>query len=147
MVRLYVGNLPFRAMEEDLHAFFSDAGFPLEQASVVRDRTSGESRGFGFVEIADRQVAEQAIEACNGREMGGRALVINEARPRTEGGGGGGYGRASGGADYGRGGDSGRGADYGRGGDSGRGGDYGRAGDSGRGGGYNRRGGDRDQRW
>jgi len=97
MVRLYVGNLPFRAMEEDIHAFFSEAGFPLSQASVVRDRMSGESRGFGFVEIADRDAAEQAINVCNGREMSGRALVINEARPRTEGGGsrggdGGGYG-------------------------------------------------------
>ncbi len=122
MVRLYVGNLPFRTMEEDLHAFFSEAGFPLDQASVVRDRTSGESRGFGFVEIADRDLAEQAIQACNGREMGGRALVVNEARPRTEGGGGG-YGRPSGG-----------------------GGGYDRGGG---GGGFNRRGGggDRDQRW
>ncbi|MCW5965465.1 MAG: RNA-binding protein [Bryobacterales bacterium] len=96
MVRLYVGNLPFRAMEEDLHAFFSEAGFPLDQASVVRDRTSGESRGFGFVEIGDRDLAEQAIQACNGRDMGGRALVVNEARPRTEGGGSG-YSRPSGG--------------------------------------------------
>jgi cold-inducible RNA-binding protein len=87
MVRLYVGNLPFRAVEDDLHAFFSEAGFPLDQASVVRDRMSGESRGFGFVEISDREVAEQAISACNGRPMSGRALVVNEARPRTEGGG------------------------------------------------------------
>ncbi len=103
MVRLYVGNLPFRTMEEDLHAFFGDAGFPLDQASVVRDRTSGESRGFGFVEIADRDLAEQAIQSCNGRELGGRALVINEARPRTEGGGGS-YGRSGGGGGYNRGG-------------------------------------------
>lgn len=123
MVRLYVGNLPFRAMEEDLHAFFSNAGFPLDQASVVRDRTSGESRGFAFVEIADRDLAEQAIQACNGRDMGGRALVVNEARPRTEGGGGGGYRGGGGGGGYNRGG--------------------------GGGGGFNRRGGDRDRddRW
>ena len=100
MVRLYVGNLPFRAMEEDLHAFFSEAGFPLDQASVVRDRNSGESRGFGFVEIGDRDAAEQAINVCNGQEMGGRALVINEARPRTEGGGGGGGGYRGGGGGY-----------------------------------------------
>lgn len=91
MVRLYVGNLPFRAMEEDILNWFAEAGYQAEQASVVRDRTSGESRGFGFAEIADRAVAEEAINACNGREMMGRALVINEARPRTEGGGGGGY--------------------------------------------------------
>lgn len=106
MVRLYVGNLPFRAMEEDLHAFFSEAGFPLDQASVVRDRTSGESRGFGFVEIADRDAAEQAINACNGREMSGRPLVVNEARPRTEGGGG--YSRGGGGNNRGGGGGYGR---------------------------------------
>jgi RNA recognition motif-containing protein len=99
MVRLYVGNLPFRAMEEDLLSWFAEAGFQADQASVVRDRTSGESRGFGFVEIADRALAEDAINACNGREMMGRALVINEARPRTEGGGyrGGGASRGGGG--------------------------------------------------
>lgn len=97
MVRLYVGNLPFRAMEEDILAWFAEAGYQAEQASVVRDRTSGESRGFGFAEMTDRALAEEAINTCNGREMMGRALVINEARPRTEGGGGGGGGYRSGG--------------------------------------------------
>lgn len=104
MVRLYVGNLPFRAMEEDILSWFAEAGFQAEQASVVRDRTSGESRGFGFVEISDRRHAEDAINLCNGREMMGRALVINEARPRSEGGGGfrGGATRNAGGGGFSR---------------------------------------------
>ena len=80
MVRLYVGNLSFRAMEEDILSWFAEAGYQADQASVVRDRTSGESRGFGFVEMADRALAEEAINTCNGRDMLGRALVIKDRK-------------------------------------------------------------------
>lgn len=89
-MRLFVGNLPYSATETDLERFFSDAGVTVDSVNVMRDRFSGDARGFGFVEINDG-AANQAIEACNGRELQGRALVVNEARPMAarEGGGGG----------------------------------------------------------
>ena len=90
-MRLFVGNLPYSATETDLERFFSDAGVTVDSVNVMRDRFSGDARGFGFVEINDA-AANQAIEACNGRELQGRALVVNEARPMAarEGAGGGG---------------------------------------------------------
>ncbi|MFN7920940.1 MAG: RNA-binding protein [Bryobacteraceae bacterium] len=102
-MRLYVGNLPFKAGESEVEAFFASAGFPVDNVSVVRDKFSGEARGFGFVDINDEAVGAKAVEACNGKDLMGRALVINEARPMTPGGG----RREGGGGGGGRGGDRG----------------------------------------
>jgi RNA recognition motif-containing protein len=90
-VRLFVGNLPDSATETDLESFFAQAGVTVDSVNVMRDRFSGEARGFGFVEISNDAQANHAIESCNGRELLGRALVVNEARPMAarEGGGGG----------------------------------------------------------
>ncbi len=95
--RLYVGNLNFRTTSDELREIFSQAG-EVENASVVEDRDTGRSRGFGFVEMATAEGAAAAIEQFNGKELGGRALTVNEARPRVErGGGGGGRGGYGGG--------------------------------------------------
>ena len=80
-MKLFVGNLPYKATEADLQAFFAEAGVHVDGVNLLRDRSSGEPRGFGFVEINDGAAANQAIEACNGRALMGRALVVNEARP------------------------------------------------------------------
>jgi RNA recognition motif-containing protein len=99
-MKLFVGNLPFSATEADITDFFSQAGVTLDSLTVMRDRFTGEARGFGFVEIYDDAAATRAIEACNGRDLHGRALVVNEARPmvpREGGGGGGGFRREGGG--------------------------------------------------
>jgi len=99
-MKLFVGNLPFSATEADITDFFAQAGVTLDSLTVMRDRFTGEARGFGFVEIYDDAAATRAIEACNGRELHGRALVVNEARPmvpREGGGGGGGFRREGGG--------------------------------------------------
>ncbi|HKG12410.1 MAG TPA: RNA-binding protein [Pyrinomonadaceae bacterium] len=103
--RLYVGNLNFRTTSDELREIFSQAG-EVENASVVEDRDTGRSRGFGFVEMATQEGAAAAIEQFNGKELGGRALTVNEARPRVErgGGGGGGYGGGGGRGGYGGGG-------------------------------------------
>ena len=85
--RLYVGNLPFRVTGEDLQELFAAAG-EVENASVVTDRETGRSRGFGFVEMATQEGATAAIEQFNGKDYQGRPLTVNEARPRAEGGGG-----------------------------------------------------------
>jgi RNA recognition motif-containing protein len=109
--KLYVGNLSYQ-----LHDLFSEAG-NVSSAQVVTDRYTGEARGFGFVEMATEDEAQQAIAAINGRNVGGRALVVNESRPR-EGGGGGGRSGGSGGGSYGGGGGGSRsgGGGYGGGG-------------------------------
>jgi RNA recognition motif-containing protein len=99
-MKLFVGNLPFSATEADITDFFAQAGVTLDSLTVMRDRFTGEARGFGFVEIYDDAAATRAIEACNGRDLHGRALVVNEARPmvpREGGGGGGGFRREGGG--------------------------------------------------
>lgn len=132
MKKLYVGNLPFRSTEDELRDLFGQHG-EVSSASIVMDRETGRSRGFAFVEMSDDGDAETAINALNGYSLGGRALVVNEARPREErprGGGGGGYGggRGGGGGGYGGGGG-------GRGGYGGRGGDRGGYGGGGGGGG------------
>jgi RNA recognition motif-containing protein len=108
MMKLFVGNLPYAATEADLTSFFAQAGVTVDSVNVMRDRFSGEARGFGFVEINDDAQAMHAVEACNGRDLLGRALVVNEARPMTprEGGGGGnrgGGGRPGGGGGGGKG--------------------------------------------
>jgi RNA recognition motif-containing protein len=124
--KLYVGNLSFRTSSDDLKEAFSQAG-TVESASVIEDRETGRSRGFGFVEMATPEEAAAAIEQFNGKELAGRNLTVNEAKPKADRGGGGG----------GRGG-------YGGGGGGGRGG-----GDRDRGdrGGYNGGRNDREPRW
>lgn len=117
--KLYVGNLSFRVTSDDLHAHFAQAG-TVESAKVVEDRETGRSRGFGFVEMASSEEATSAIEQFNGQEYDGRNLVVNEARPREEGGGGGNRGGYGGG----RGGNRGGGYGGGRGGNRGGGGGY-----------------------
>jgi RNA recognition motif-containing protein len=89
-MRLFVGNLPYSANETDVQDFFAQAGYSVDNVDVMRDRFSGEARGFAFVEINDETAAQQAVQNCNGRDLHGRALVINEARPMNREGGGGG---------------------------------------------------------
>jgi len=93
---IYVGNLGFNVSGEELEQLFSEFG-EVASVNIITDRDTGRSRGFGFVEMADDAAAAKAIEALNGKEMDGRALTVNEARPRTDRGGGrGGYGGARG---------------------------------------------------
>ncbi len=116
--KLYVGNLSYQTTDQQLHELFSEAG-NVASAQVVTDRYTGEARGFGFVEMASEDEAQQAIAAINGRNVGGRALVVNESRPREGGGGGGSRGGSGGGSSYGGGGGSrsgGSGGGYGGGG-------------------------------
>ena len=114
--KLYVGNLSFRTTGEELREAFSTVG-TVESASVIEDRETGRSRGCGFVDMATPEEAAAAIEAFNGKDFGGRNLTVNEAKPRSDRGGGGrgGYG-GGGGRGGGRGG-------YGGGRDRDRGGD------------------------
>ena len=102
--KLYVGNLSFQTSSEDLRAHFAQVG-NVESASVVEDRMTGRSRGFGFVEMTTPEEAAAAIEQLNGKEFAGRNLTVNEARPRTDRGPGGygGGGNRGGGGGYGRG--------------------------------------------
>jgi RNA recognition motif-containing protein len=86
-MKLYVGNLPYQATESDLENWFSQAGITVDSVNVMRDRFSGEARGFGFVEIGNDEDANRAISTCNGKDLMGRALVVNEARPLSAGGG------------------------------------------------------------
>ena len=94
MKKIFVGNLDFGANEESIRAAFEPYG-AIESVSLVTDRDTGRSRGFAFVEMTDAGEAERAISALNGSMLGGRALNVNEARPKTEGGHrpGGGYGQ------------------------------------------------------
>ncbi len=111
--KLYVGNLSFSTSSEDLQQLFGQAG-TVESATVVEDRDTGRSRGFGFVEMSSKEDGEKAIEQFNGTDLNGRNLTVNEARPREDrgnrgggGGGRGGYGGNRGGGGGGRGGDRG----------------------------------------
>jgi len=90
--KLFVGNLPYTANEQDLQNFFADNGVTIDTVTVMRDRFTGQARGFGFVEINDDAAAQRAVDSCHGKELMGRTLVVNEARPMAarEGGGGGG---------------------------------------------------------
>ena len=90
--KLYVGNLGYGIGDSDLEKLFSAYG-SVRSAQVIKDRYSGQSKGFGFVEMGSNQEAQAAIAALNGKEIEGRTLTVNEARPREEGGGGkGGFG-------------------------------------------------------
>ncbi len=88
--RLYVGNLPYRATEEELTALFARAG-AVDNVQVMKDNVTGRARGFAFVEMATDEAAQKAVEQFHQYQMDGRALVVNEARPRTGGGGGRGF--------------------------------------------------------
>ena len=95
--KLYVGNLAFQTTSQDLQDLFAQAG-TVESASVVEDRETGRSRGFGFVEMATQDEAQAAISQFNGQEVNGRSLTVNEAKPREDRGGGrGGFGGNRGG--------------------------------------------------
>lgn len=94
MKKLYVGNLSFQATEEELRNEFENVGIETESVTVVRDRDSGQSRGFGFAEIRQDGDLERAITSLNGRDIMGRAIVVNEARPKPQNGNGrGGFNR------------------------------------------------------
>ena len=106
MTNIYVGNLSYEATEDDIRQAFEAHG-EVSNVSVIKDKMTGRSRGFGFVEMPDKNQADAAIQALNLQEVRGRAITVNEARPKTEGGprGGGGGGRGG----YGGGGGGGRG--------------------------------------
>ena len=100
--KLYVGNLAYGVSDSDLQQMFGAHG-TVQSAQVIMDRDTGRSKGFGFVEMGSDQEAQAAIQALNGKESGGRALTVNEARPKTEGGARGGYGGGSSRGGYGSG--------------------------------------------
>ncbi len=122
VLKIYVGNLPFSATERDVTELFATCG-EVQSVALPTDRETGRPRGFGFVEMDDES-ARKAISTLNGRDLGGRALNINEAKPREAGGGGGGYGGGGGRGGYGGGGGGygGGGGGYGGGGNYGGGG-------------------------
>jgi cold-inducible RNA-binding protein len=82
-MKIYVGNLSFQTSSDDLQQLFAQAG-TVETATVVEDRDTGRSRGFGFVEMASKEEGQKAIEQFNGKELNGRNLTVNEARPRED---------------------------------------------------------------
>ncbi len=92
MKNIFVGNLSFTATEDGVRSMFEAYG-PVDRVSIVTDRDTGQPKGFGFVEMTNDAEAEKAISELNGTELNGRALTINEARPKTERSGGGGGGR------------------------------------------------------
>lgn len=102
-MKLYVGNLAFATSSQELQELFAQAG-TVTSASVIEDRDTGRSRGFGFVEMSSKEEGEAAIAQLNGKEMNGRALNVNEAKPRENRGGGGGGGRGGFGGNRGGGG-------------------------------------------
>jgi len=80
--KLYIGNLPFKVREEDLRTLFQQAG-TVESVNIIRDKMSGQSRGFGFIEMATAEEAQKAIEMFNGHSLDNRQLTVNEARPQA----------------------------------------------------------------
>src|SRR5277367_3565118 len=98
MKNIFVGNLSFNSSEQDIRSLFEAYG-SVDRVNIVTDRETGQPRGFGFVEMANDAEGDRAIAAINGHEIGGRALNVNEARPKNEGGGG---NRGGGGGGYGR---------------------------------------------
>jgi RNA recognition motif-containing protein len=125
-MKLYVGNLSFQTSSQELEELFAGIG-TVESATVVEDRETGRSRGFGFVEMASQEDGERAIAELNGQQVSGRELKVNEAKPREDrggygGGGGGRGGRGGSGGGYGGGGGNYGGGGYGGGGSYGGGG-------------------------
>ena len=120
--KLYVGNLPYTATEDELSALFSQAG-TVTSVAIIKDRETGRSKGFAFIEMSNSDEAQKAISVLNGRDMGGRDLRVSIARPREEGGGGGGgrggFGGGRGGSGRGGGGGQRRGSGGGGGGGGG----------------------------
>ena len=110
--KLYVGNLAYGISDSDLEQMFAPHG-TVQSAQVIMDRDTGRSKGFGFVEMGSDQEAQTAIQALNGKEVDGRALTVNEARPKEGGGGGGGRGGYGGGRGGGGGGGGGGRGGYG----------------------------------
>lgn len=94
--KLYVGNLPYETGEAELQELFGRVG-TVDTVTIMRDMSTGRTRGFGFVEMATDAEAQEAISQLNAQQLGGRALTVNEARPKTAGGGGGGGGFGGGG--------------------------------------------------
>lgn len=94
MTNIFVGNLSYQTTQDELHAAFAQYG-NVERVSIITDRDTGQPRGFGFVEMSDPQEAQNAIAGLNGAELNGRAMNVNEARPKAAGGGYGGRGRGS----------------------------------------------------
>src|ERR1700683_1461231 len=96
MKKLFVGNLPYSANEQDLQNFFADNGVTIDTVTVMRDRFTGQARGFGFIEINDDAAAQRAVESGPGKDLMGGTLVVNEARPMAarESAGGGGMSRS-----------------------------------------------------
>jgi RNA recognition motif-containing protein len=93
VMKLYVGGLAYSVTEQELENYFGEAGKVIS-AAVIKDRDSGQSKGFGFVEMEDDEAGKKAIAELNGKELSGRSIMVNEARPqepRNNGGGGGGY--------------------------------------------------------
>ena len=127
--KLYIGNLSFNATNQDLEDMCGEFG-TVQSVNIIEDRETGRSRGFAFVEMSSNEEAQNAISALNGKEIDGRALTVNEAKPREEGGGS-------------RGGGGGRGGYGGGGGGRGGGGNRGGGGGNRGGGGYGGGGGDR----
>ena len=117
--KLYVGNLAYSVGDSDLSQMFAEFG-TVSSAQVIMDRDSGRSKGFGFVEMGTEQEAQAAISGLNSKEVEGRALTVNEARPKTEGGGGSRGGSRGGSGGYGGGGNRGGGGGGGYGGGGGR---------------------------
>ncbi len=109
-MNIYVGNLSYEVTEEDLRLAFEPFG-QVESANIIKDKYSGQSKGFGFVEMPSKAEAQSAIERLNGEELKGRTLNVNEARPRTDRGGRGGRGGREGGRGGRGGGRGGRGGD------------------------------------
>jgi len=107
MAKLYVGNLPHSATDSSLADFVTNAGFSVASAVVIRDRITGDPRGFGFVELAPGEDLQRAINGLNGQSLEGRTLTVNEARPMRAGFGGGRGGSGGGGGGRGRGGSGG----------------------------------------
>lgn len=96
MTNIFVGNLSYQTTQDELYAAFAQYG-TVDRVKIVTDRDSGQPRGFAFVEMSDPSAAQNAINALNGAQLNGRALNVNEARPKPAGGGGGGYGGNRGG--------------------------------------------------
>ena len=111
-MNIFVGNLSFQTPQDELHSAFAQYG-NVDRVNIVTDRDTGQARGFAFVEMPDQREAETAISQLNGAELNGRAMNVNEARPKPAGGGGGGFGggrgRGAGGGGGNRGGGGGRG--------------------------------------
>jgi RNA recognition motif-containing protein len=101
MTNIYVGNISFETTEDDLRSTFAPFG-DVERVNIVTDRDTGRSRGFAFVEMSERESAQKAIAQLNGADLGGRAITVNEARPKT-GGSGSGFGGGRGASGRGRG--------------------------------------------